>query len=318
MKSLLALIAAISLSQATPQPPPANGQDELLMRFLQEFDRDGDGRLSPSELPEKWVKHFSGADANKDGALDAMELLTAKNKLGRKARRQEALRLDREGRLAPKMITAKLPARQAATEFESLDKDGNRRLDASEVVKVIAPATSPQNANPVATAPATLTPPVAQVPQSPNQTIPSQQAPAFRPLKSPPTTSPAMPATQEKLPPPVALGTQAPPQTQVALGSQVPAQTPTAPTTQPATPAVKPTNPNEFPPVETIIKVLDKNKNSVLEPDEAVDQLATNFKRLDKDKSGGLSAAEIERGIRLARMFGIKPKVDWSRYGAGN
>lgn len=70
----------------------------------------------------------------------------------------------------------------------------------------------------------------------------------------------------------------------------------------------------ELPTAEQILENLDRNSDGVVDPSEAVDQLADNFQRLDKDKSGGLDLFEIDRGLRLARLFGIKPKKDPKQY----
>jgi hypothetical protein len=71
-----------------------------------------------------------------------------------------------------------------------------------------------------------------------------------------------------------------------------------------------------LPDAASIMENLDKNHDGVLEPSETVDRLAQNFKMLDKDKSGTLDKSEIERGLRLARMFGVKPERNPLEYKA--
>ncbi|MGK3984539.1 hypothetical protein WME99_15950 [Sorangium sp. So ce136] len=43
-------------------------------RLIKRLDKNGDGKLAVSELPEKAQKRLAGADTNKDGALSAEEL----------------------------------------------------------------------------------------------------------------------------------------------------------------------------------------------------------------------------------------------------
>ncbi|KYF70195.1 EF-hand domain-containing protein [Sorangium cellulosum] len=43
-------------------------------RMIKRFDKNGDGKLAVSELPEKAQKRLATADTNKDGALSAEEL----------------------------------------------------------------------------------------------------------------------------------------------------------------------------------------------------------------------------------------------------
>jgi Ca2+-binding EF-hand superfamily protein len=64
---------------------------------------------------------------------------------------------------------------------------------------------------------------------------------------------------------------------------------------------------NGLPNADQIIKALDKNGDGMLDRSEAVDQLAANFNFLDKNRDGKLSKQEIENGLRLARLFGVKP-----------
>ena len=56
-----------------------------------------------------------------------------------------------------------------------------------------------------------------------------------------------------------------------------------------------------------MIANLDDDGDGHLNETEAVDQLAKNFKTLDRNRDGKLSREEIDRGLRLARLFGIKP-----------
>src|SRR5262249_8665407 len=64
---------------------------------------------------------------------------------------------------------------------------------------------------------------------------------------------------------------------------------------------------DDLPTADQIIAALDKDGDGQISESEAVDQLAKNFKLLDLNKDGKLSKAEIERGLRLSKLFGIKP-----------
>lgn len=59
-----------TLAAQTPTPKKPATPEE----FLQRFDRNGDGFLVPSELPEALAKGFSAADRNSDGKLDRQEI----------------------------------------------------------------------------------------------------------------------------------------------------------------------------------------------------------------------------------------------------
>lgn len=62
-----------------------NNAQQATGQFLQ-YDRDGNGRLTPNELPQQASRMLQGADSNGDGAIDAGELQAAIAQQGGRAR----------------------------------------------------------------------------------------------------------------------------------------------------------------------------------------------------------------------------------------
>lgn len=61
------------------------GGDNMTERMMS-FDKNGDGQLSPDEVPEQARGALRGADANGDGKIDASELEQASRRMGGRAR----------------------------------------------------------------------------------------------------------------------------------------------------------------------------------------------------------------------------------------
>jgi Ca2+-binding EF-hand superfamily protein len=60
----------------------ANGEhSQALKRFMQ-YDKNGDGKLTPDELPPQMSSMLRDADLNHDGAIDPAELKMAVEKMG--------------------------------------------------------------------------------------------------------------------------------------------------------------------------------------------------------------------------------------------
>ncbi len=79
---LLLVLAACSggTSDGSQQAALANGTNQVQAhghdpaRFLQHFDKNGDGKVEVAELPERMQDRLGKADANKDGVISADEL----------------------------------------------------------------------------------------------------------------------------------------------------------------------------------------------------------------------------------------------------
>lgn len=63
----------ITQAEAMGGPP----DPEAMIDRVMENDKDGDGKLSKSEVPRHLAQMISGADANGDGSIDRAELTTA-------------------------------------------------------------------------------------------------------------------------------------------------------------------------------------------------------------------------------------------------
>lgn len=51
--------------------------DDMISRMISQFDKDGDGRISKAEAPERMQEMFDRADVNHDGFLSKEELRAA-------------------------------------------------------------------------------------------------------------------------------------------------------------------------------------------------------------------------------------------------
>jgi Ca2+-binding EF-hand superfamily protein len=137
--------------------PPSS--DELVKTLL-EFDRNGDGKLSSQEMPERFRGMFDRGDRNKDNSLDRdelTELARAQASAGGPERRMEreggpggrprdpvtaALDADQDGALSASEIAA------APAALKRLDKDGDGRLAEDEVRPNLAPGGGPRGRRP--------------------------------------------------------------------------------------------------------------------------------------------------------------------------
>jgi Ca2+-binding EF-hand superfamily protein len=70
----------ISLEEASPQRGmggpggPGGDQNAFLDRMMTQSDANGDGKLTPDEIPPQMARMLEGADANNDGEIDREEL----------------------------------------------------------------------------------------------------------------------------------------------------------------------------------------------------------------------------------------------------
>jgi Ca2+-binding EF-hand superfamily protein len=274
--------------------------------LLRTYDRNGDGRISPDELPRNLVRAFAKTDANGDGFLDAEEILNSRSKIGSQARRYEGVRRQ-QGDLVEKRDDDDNGFRDKVLAFgigmlERMDLNQDGLVDKFELHTALhqprlllgdafgggipVPGRGGQAGPPTPNPSAEGSEPA---PAEPSVRDPNQPPPPSVPVESPGTNGlPAVPAP-----------------------NGVAANRPDPSASRPSKPAI---GPDGLPTAEATLKALDRNGNGKVDRDEAVDGLASNFKMLDKNKDGGLDLAELERSMRLARMFGIKPKVDLNKY----
>lgn len=263
--------------ESTPLPAPPVRTATVRHAFLRQHDINGDGRLSPGELERRFAKQFAFADLNGDGFLDAAEILHDRRAVGKSARRLEGLDLDREGRLVFKGDKPPIPIADIARGvIDALDPNRDGFIEGREVGDAVQREVLPRiNAR-----------------ISGGEIAPPPEAPMPSPNPSPMLN--ALP-TRPGSPPPPPLPTQSP-----VEKSPAPAAPPTG---QGGAGAKK----DGLPSAEAMIANLDDDGDGQLSESEAVDQLAKNFKTLDRNRDGKLNKEEIDRGLRLARMFGIKP-----------
>lgn len=256
----------ISAAPATPTTPAAV---EPAHSFLRQYDHDGDQQLAFHEVPEPLRRAFVATDQDRDGLLSAGEILYARSRIGRAARRMEELRLT-GGHLEAR------PSRGTLAGGGAPRPGPFARGQGAQVQPQVPGYVSPPNATDFPTqlppAPPPTTPVVAANEGTPYVTGEGGIAPAVAPANSAPA-----PAHENAL---------------------------AAPTAEPAIAT------DGLPSVDAMIAKLDRNGDGVIDSTEAVDQLADRFRAIDKDRNGVLDRVELDRALRLARLFGIKPKTD--------
>ena len=93
---------------------------------IQHFDRDGNGTLEVSELPERMREHFGSADANHDGVISADEI----------AAKEQAMRAERFGRIDTNhdgVVTADEVGAERWTHLGAADANADGRVSADEL-----------------------------------------------------------------------------------------------------------------------------------------------------------------------------------------
>lgn len=126
-----------------PGPPPGGGPggEDMVARMMS-FDKDGDGRLSAAELPERMQGMMARADKNKDGFLTKDELTAAPAPGGPRGEGRggprgggmmrmdpilSAVDVDQDGTLSAAEIQS------AGVAIAKLDKDSDGKLTREEV-----------------------------------------------------------------------------------------------------------------------------------------------------------------------------------------
>jgi Ca2+-binding EF-hand superfamily protein len=298
--------------------------------FLRTYDANGDGFLTADELPAKLARRFADADNNRDGRLDPREVLYDRGRIGQVARNTEGYRLGGDGQLLSRGRNDQpSPVLVFAVEaMHRLDLNRDGYLDLSELQgavhnpQVLLPAGQSAPAGSPPSGPAALGPPVAPgaggngLPASAGQgggAPPAAPRPAASTPK--PSASVAPPAVANGLPRQAPLSSPA-----VANGNRAGQGGPTYPSPANNRPARR-DNRNDkdgYPSPDEILENLDRNRNGVVDRNEAVDKLVDNFDRIDRNRDGGLDYDELDRSLRLAKLLGIKPSIDPNKYRKSN
>ena len=74
--AMAALVWLVALNSTRPRRRVGPDISGDLVNTLMQFDRNGDGRLDRSEVPERMQGLFDRADTNKDGYLTPEEIRT--------------------------------------------------------------------------------------------------------------------------------------------------------------------------------------------------------------------------------------------------
>lgn len=93
-------------------------QDDGSHRFVEKNDKDGDGKLTVEEFPERWRKMFKGLDADGDGFMTAIEHRAFREAAAAKGK-QQAANAEAERDVAEQ---------KTAAFFKRHDKDGDGKL----------------------------------------------------------------------------------------------------------------------------------------------------------------------------------------------
>jgi hypothetical protein len=297
-----------------PEPPltPATAH-----RFLLEHDRNRDGRLTLDELPELLRRRFARADLDGNGELDPREILVGPNRISREARRAEGLRLTRRGletKAGPIVRGDSVEFRVPSTILQRLDHNKDGFADTRELGTILREPDVLFGDRPYSMTAEEARALAARLDAGLDAS--SLSAETSRAATPPAVGSAFDPSLLEHAPRLPARPDEADITTQHDSIPRIDEARPTAsPAVDEATPvAQNGTGPDAMPDAQTILQHLDKNGNGQLDRGEAVDQLADNFDKLDRNHDNMLSDKEIKRGLFLARMLGIKPKQDPRTY----
>jgi Ca2+-binding EF-hand superfamily protein len=129
--TLISTLAALSLS-ALPavahEGKEGRGHRDPAA-LVKHFDKNGDGKLQLTELPDRMKQRLAPADTNGDGVL-AVEELTA-HRDARKAARKAAMDADHNGEVSQTEREAFRTEKQKE-HFAKMDKDGNGQISPAE------------------------------------------------------------------------------------------------------------------------------------------------------------------------------------------
>ena len=132
--SLLLIVAAISFAQDGVQERKKDAKKKFEpAQMLKQFDKNNDGFLEPSELPDRMRERFQQMDANGDGKISRQEL---EKLAGRFGEAPAAATDDTLFRLLDKNADGKLSKEElqdAAKILEKLDRNKDGMLDREEL-----------------------------------------------------------------------------------------------------------------------------------------------------------------------------------------
>jgi hypothetical protein len=129
--TVISTLAALSLSAF---PAIAHGGAEGRghrdpAALVKRFDKNADGKLELSELPDRMKQRLAPADTNGDGVLTAEELTAHRD--GKKAARKAAMDTDHNGEVSQNERDAFRTEKQKQ-HFAKMDKDGNGQISQTE------------------------------------------------------------------------------------------------------------------------------------------------------------------------------------------
>ena len=127
VSGLMLLCSTVSFAQ------PSASDDGATSRFIQRFDKDGDGSVSKEEFPGR-PERFSRLDANGDGMIDSTEAPQGRRHHG-KGKRNLIEKFDKNGDGV--VSKDEFPGREEC--FADMDTNGDGSLDSSEAANKRCP-----------------------------------------------------------------------------------------------------------------------------------------------------------------------------------
>ena len=118
--------------------PERGGPGQGAGGMIQRLDKDGDGKISRDEAPERMAEHFDKLDKDGDGFITAeeMQAMQRRGRDGGEGGRQaggllKRLDKDGDGKLSPDEVPEKM-----AEHFDKLDANGDGFVDEGELGKM--------------------------------------------------------------------------------------------------------------------------------------------------------------------------------------
>lgn len=128
--AIICLLAAPSIGQdERPQEDKPRVQTRDMTKLLGRFDKNSDGLLDQSELPDKFYRRLKASDANKDGKLSRDELKNVKMSGGPSNRRPGEVIT---GAAKGERYNDTLKAGDQAPDFTLSDPKGTRQVTLSK------------------------------------------------------------------------------------------------------------------------------------------------------------------------------------------